>query len=74
MVSTLPPFSELIEQKRCASAPFTHALRKADQAVFEGVKLHVQAGGVPLALVSMRAANQGKASALAARSSPHVAR
>ena len=77
MVSTLPPFSQLMEQKRRASAPFKRALRKADQAVFErlfdGATLHVQAGGLPLARVSMRAANQGKPSALASRSSSYVA-
>ena len=48
MVSTLPPFSQIMVQKRHAAAPFKRALRKVDQAVFhrpfDGAKLHVQAG------------------------------
>lgn len=78
MGSTLLPFSQLIERGRRAWAPFKGVLRKADQTVFErlfeGAKLHVQAGRgeghasrlaslaakIPFARASMRVANQGK--------------
>ena len=48
MGKTLPPFSQLIEQERRRWAPFRRALPKADQVacdrLFDGAKLHVQAG------------------------------
>jgi len=48
MGKTLPPFSHLIEGERRRWAPFTRALPKKDQAVFDRLfncaKLHIQAG------------------------------
>jgi hypothetical protein len=48
MGKTLPPFSQLIEAERRRWAPFTRALPKADQAIFDRLfdhaKLQVQAG------------------------------
>jgi hypothetical protein len=51
MGKTLPPFSQLIEAERRRWAPFKKTLLKADQVAFErlfdGAKLHMQAGVMP---------------------------